>query len=87
MHNHFMNDLSFPFVMDLYRVRIKAENRADITAIESLKQFYPELFTEEFQEFIEKTKLVVSYLDQKYDQKFSRIFDPEVQDEVTHNTH
>lgn len=75
MNDHFMNKLSLPFVMDLYRTKIKAEGRGDATAIESLQQHYPELFTEEFQNFIDNMKLVAEHLDQKYDQNFSSMFE------------
>ena len=39
------DDLSFPFVMDLHRIKIKAEKRNDSVALESLKTSYPELFS------------------------------------------
>jgi hypothetical protein len=79
-------DLSFSFVMDLYRTKVKAEKRGDVKAIESLLQHYPELFTDEFQEFIEKTQLVVGYLDQKYGENFSAIFSVEKED-IVEKTH
>lgn len=69
-------DLSFPFIMDLYRAKSKAEANKDIKAIESLKQHYPELFKEEFDKFITEVKLVALYLDQKYSENFSEIFQP-----------
>ena len=73
-------DLSFSFVMDLYRARSSAERRGDSPAIENLKQHYPELFTEEFEEFIEGLKVTVAYLDRKYDEDYSSIFEPKVRD-------
>jgi hypothetical protein len=75
-----MNDLSFPFVMNLYRLRLKAERREDVNAIKSLQQHYPVLFTAEFEDFIEKAKLGVASLDQEHGENFSDIFSVEYKD-------
>ena len=79
MVDAFMN-LSFSFIMDLYRTKSSAESRGDISAIDSLKRHYPELFTDEFEEFIEGLKATVAYLDRKYDEDFSSIFVSKVSD-------
>jgi hypothetical protein len=68
-------DLSFSFVMDLFRAKKSAEGRGDKKAIESLNQCYPELFTEEFEEFIENLRQATAYLDSKYGENFSSILE------------
>ncbi len=75
MSEIFINNLSFTFVMDLYRLRINAEKRKDKKALLDLQQRYPELFTEDFDDFIEKLKMTAQYLDQKYDSHFSDMFE------------
>ncbi len=87
MIDQFMNNLSIAFVMDLYRIKSKTENRGDTKGIENLKQRYPELFTEEFQEFIDKTKLVVADLDKRYGENFSAIFELEYDKIKVDNLH
>lgn len=77
MSDQFMNEFSLSFVMDLHRIKINAEKRGDAKAIESLKRHYPELFSEEFTDFIKKAKLVASDLDQKYNKNFSSMFEPD----------
>lgn len=69
------NDLSFSFEMDLFRSKTNAEIRKDAAAIDDLKIHYPDLFSEEFQEFIENLKVTMEYLDKKYGENFSSIFD------------
>jgi hypothetical protein len=44
--------LSFSFLMDLYRIKEKAIKRNDQSAIDSLKNTYADLFSDEFEEFI-----------------------------------
>ncbi len=68
-------DLSFSFVMDLFRAKKSAEGRGDKKAIDSLNQYYPELFSVEFEEFIENLRQVTAYLDTKYGEKFSSILE------------
>lgn len=68
------SDLSFPFVMDLYRIRLKAERRGDTLAIESLKQHYPELFSVEFEDFIRVAIQVAGSKDLLYGENFSNLF-------------
>ena len=87
MNNQFMNELSVQFVMDLYRVRIRAEKSRDAKAIESLKLHYPELFSEDFEDFIKNAKIATAYLDQKYDKRFSRIFSPDFMDDLPDSLH
>ncbi len=67
----FSETLSFTFVMDLYLIKCGAESRGDNSALESMKEHYPELFADDFQEFIESLKITTAYLDEKYDQDFS----------------
>lgn len=55
MKDMFMN-LSFPFVMDLYRTRLKAKQRGDTLALENLMRHYPELFSEEFEDFVHEVE-------------------------------
>lgn len=78
--NDFFSELSFPFVMDLYRIKMKAVGRGEKNAITSLKQHYPELFTDDFDGFIEKIKMAAGYLDKKYEQNFTSMFEPSLLD-------
>jgi hypothetical protein len=59
-------DLSLSFVMDLYMARKKATERNDKIALLSLQQAYPELFTEGFEDFVNKLMLSKQYIDNKY---------------------
>lgn len=79
-------DLSFPFIMDLYRSKVRAERDNDASAISSLSQNYPELFTTEFEELIASAKHVAVYLDHKYEENFSSIFEV-VKEEKIGNLH
>lgn len=71
----FSESLSFTFVMDLYRIKCGAEGRDDKNALESLKEHYPELFSDEFQEFIQTLKITAEYLGEKCGQEFSSMFE------------
>lgn len=75
-------ELSFTFIMDLYRSKVRAERDKDVSAIASLNLHYPELFSSEFAEFIENAKLATLCLDQKYDQNFSTIFEPTEKEKI-----
>lgn len=55
-------------------LRLKAEVRLDTNAVESLRVHYPEIFTNDFQELIEKLKIVACDLDHKSDENFSEMF-------------
>jgi hypothetical protein len=69
--------LSFPFVMDLYRTKMKAEARKDTSALQSLEMTYPFLFDSQFSEFIEELKEAASFVDKKYDENLSKMFEIE----------
>lgn len=85
-NNYFFNTVSFPFLMDLYRIKLKAEARDDKKAIESLQLHYPELFISEFDEFIQKVQMLAQYIDQKYDKNLSDMFriDDNSKNKITH---
>lgn len=70
-------DLSFNFAVDLYRVKCAAESWGDNASLTSLEKAYPELFTDEFQDFIDSVKVVTEYLDQKLGENFSSMFNTE----------
>lgn len=70
-------DLSFTFAIDLFRVKRAAESRGDKVSLSSLEKAYPELFTDEFQEFIDSVQVVTEYLDQKLGENFSSMFNAE----------
>lgn len=55
-------DLSTNFILDLYRAKEKALKSNDKSAINSLKLTYPELFTNEFEEFIANLSDCIEYL-------------------------
>ena len=78
--------LSLPFIMDLYRAKMKAEARGDASAIMSLKINYPELFSENFSEFIQNFKHAVKIFDYENGENFSKIFEIESNKEKT-NSH
>lgn len=69
-------DLSFPFIMDLYCTKKGAEKRGDDSAIKNLKVHYPELFTDKFNTFISNLEIAVNDLDDKYDQNFASMLEP-----------
>jgi hypothetical protein len=48
-------------------------------AIESLKFHYPEIYSDDFLEFIEAVKVTAEILDRKYDENFSSIFNPNME--------
>jgi len=70
-------DLSFSFIMDLYRLKEKAIKTRDNTAIENLKKNYPGLFTEEFKEFIENVEESIEYLKEKYGENYQEMLEKE----------
>ncbi len=70
-------ELSYPFVMDLYRIKARAELRQDAAAVEDLQKKYPELFSADFEIFIENTKEVARHLDAKNGTNFSSTFELE----------
>lgn len=74
--SEFLTGLSFSFVMDLYRIKKGAEERGDASAIQSLNKHYPELFSDNFNDFIEKLKLTITHLDSEYGKNFSEILEP-----------
>jgi len=81
MTDHLMDNQTFAFILDLYRIKTNAERRQDKYAIESLQQHYPEIFTDEFDEFIENAKACAAYLDNEYDDNFSSMFEVSIQND------
>ncbi len=77
MSNHFFENTSVPFLMDLYRTRKSAEKRKDTKALVSLKQHFPELFSEEVDIFFEQFKKAAQVLDLEQGTQFSAAFESE----------
>ena len=72
------DELSFTFMMDIYRVKIKAIKRDDKKALKNLEQHYPELFTEDFNQFINNLHLCVEYIHIQHGQDFRAMLEPDV---------
>ncbi len=75
--SQFMNTLTWTMAIKLYHAKMKAEKRRDLSAINSLKQQYPDLFTEQFNVYIEKAKRIAFLLDCLYNENFLLMFDLE----------
>ena len=81
--NYFFKSVSFPFLIDLYLIKLKAEARNDQQSLINLHQRYPELFTIEFNNFIQNIKETVNFLDQFYNENFSKIFQVNADTKIT----
>lgn len=57
-------NLPFSFVINLYRQKCDAERKGDMSAIQNLENRDPELFSGDFDEFIEMVKDTATYLGQ-----------------------
>jgi hypothetical protein len=79
-----MPDLSFPFIMDLYRIKEKALQRQDDKAIENLKKNYSFIFTENFEAFIENLKAAIDHLDIEHGTNFKEMLVIEKDSNVLH---
>jgi hypothetical protein len=63
-------ELPFSFVIDLYKSRIEAEKSHNLISLANMRDQYPELFTGDFDDFIENVKATAQYIDKKYNKDF-----------------
>ena len=71
-------EVSFLDVMSLYRKKLGAEKTGDMKLLKKMKEVYPDLFTNDFAEFISSLKDVSTYLNTKYETNYSTLFKPEL---------
>lgn len=74
---HTFYKLSITFVLGLHHLKLRAEKEHDKTALNSLQQQYPELFSEQFVEFIQNLQSTIEYFYEYKDVDFRKLLDSE----------
>jgi len=72
-----LDKLPMDVVMKLYRQRLAAEKNGDRATLTILEKQYPDLFSNEFEDFIFNLRMSIEDLRQKYGEDFSKMIEPE----------
>jgi len=64
-------------VMKFYRKKLAAEKKGDNATLIKLEAEYPDLFSDEFEDFIINLKMSIEDIRQRHGEDFSKMIEPE----------